>query len=176
MWYSVTAVRLLLSVNGGTAIWPFLFSMRFSYCLLFIFSFALTCGCSATFPTGLLIRDNNTFVDTDQNLIWQRQKSGLIRKPEEAQRYVNDLNASGEKGWRLPTTAEFHNLYFSFDFGKKNSSKASFGLTGKFWVKNEQGNLVTGAWEDGGGGCCIIRRFLPAEYGSVKAVRNSSAN
>jgi len=100
----------------------------------------------------------------------------LIRKPEEAQRYVNDLNASGEKGWRLPTTAEFHNLYFSFDFGKKNSSKASFGLTGKFWVKNEQGNLVTGAWEDGGGGCCIIRRFLPAEYGSVKAVRNSSAN
>lgn len=148
--------------------------MRFSYCLLFIFSFALTSGCSTNSTTRLIVTGDASFLDTAQNLVWQQHKSRLVYSADEAQKYINKLNLSGNSGWRLPTLAEFHNVYFTFDFGEKSRKKSAFNLSGKFWVRNQLGEIVVGSWDDASGGCCIIREFTPAYKGHVKAVRASS--
>lgn len=151
----------------------FLFLKRFSYSLLFLFSFVAISGCSTNSAMLLRVNSDGTFTDFKQNLVWQQDKSGVIPSVEGAERYVEKLHLAGQNGWRLPTLAEFHNLYFAFDFGEKNQKKASFKLLGKFWVKDKDGKVIVGSWNDTGGGCCIIREFAADKKGYVKAVRSS---
>ena len=151
--------------------WSFLFVKRFSYGLLFVFSCAAISGCSTNSAMRLHVNSNGTFTDSKQNLVWQQDRSGVIISPEEATHYVENLYLADKNDWRLPTLAEFHNLYFAFDFGKKNQKKASFKLSGDFWVQDNDGNVIVGSWDDTGQGCCIIREFIPYMKGYVKAVR-----
>ena len=152
--------------------WPFLVLKRFLYYLPFLLSFAAISGCSTNSAMQLRVNSDGTFTDFKQNLVWQQDKSGLVLSPEEAESYVGNLALAGKSGWRLPTLAEFHNLYFTFDFGGKNKEKSSFKLKGKFWVKDKEGQVVVGAWDDVGESCCIVRKFSYGMRGYVKAVRS----
>jgi len=151
--------------------WSFLFYKRFLYCLLFIFSFAAIGGCSTNSVLRLRVNSDGTFTDVRQNLVWQQGKSGVILSPEEAERYVENLHLAGQNDWRLPTLEEFQNLYFTFDFGKKNQKKASYTLAGNFWVIDDTGKVIVGSMDDIGQGCEIIREFAFDRKGYVKAVR-----
>jgi len=140
-------------------------------CLLSIFFALVMNGCSGKSARLLSINGDGTFTDVKQNLVWQQEKSVVFMSPEEAVDYVENLKLAGSGGWRLPTLAEFHNLYFAFDYGKRNQRKKNYQLYGNFWVKDKDGRVVVGSWNDKGGGCCIIREFKPFKKGYVKAVK-----
>jgi len=151
-----------------------LFLKRFSCCIYLLFSFVAISGCSTSSSLRLQIHEDGTFSDTSQNLVWQQQKSRALGSANEAVQYTRNLRLAGHADWRLPTVAEFHNLYFAWDFGSKNQTKTHFKLAGNFWVIDDDGKPVVGSWNDTSEGCCIIREFLPNERGSVKAVRTGS--
>jgi len=147
----------------------------FSCSLLILFSFAAVSGCSTTSIMRLQVNNDGTFTDFKQDLVWQQDKSRTILSSEQAMDYVKGLDFAGRNGWRLPTLEEFHNLYFTFDFGKKDQKKANYNLSGNFWVKDNKGKVMVGSWNDTSGGCCVIREFIPSKKGFVKGVRSAEA-
>lgn len=130
-------------------------------------------GCSTFSAMHLNTNIDGTFTDSHQNLVWQQERSNVLTTPGEAVKYVENLQLAGQNDWRLPTLAELHNLYFAFDFGKRDKAKTDYNLTGRFWVTDTDGKVIVGAWKDNAGVCCIVREFVPGESGKVKAVRNA---
>lgn len=104
------------------------------------------------------------------DLMWQRSRSESFSTAEEAKEYAETLSLGGFTDWRLPTKGESHNLYFSLDFGKVKPKDLGMETEGAFWIQTEEGEVKPGEW-DGGETCCIVRTFLEAGNGRVRAVR-----
>ena len=127
-------------------------------------------GCAANGPQSLQIMDNGTVYDVEQELYWQQGHSRRVATVAEAQEYVNALRLGGHDDWRLPTRAEFHNLFFSYDFGKVDKNQADLNLETNYWIQDNDGKIVPGSWEKADT-CCIVREFNYAKKGFVRAVR-----
>ena len=147
----------------NTSIYPALF---ISLMVLFVLA-----GCAAgNKQQSLQIMDNGTVYDVEQELYWQQGHSRRMTTAAEAQEYVDSLRLGGYDDWRLPTRAEFHNLFFSYDFGKVDKKQADLNLETNYWIHDNDGKSVPGSWEKADT-CCIVREFHYAKKGFVRAVR-----
>lgn len=81
--------------------------------------------------------------------MWQQGRSKVIRSPESAESYADNLSLAGYSDWRLPTKEEFNDLYFSIDFGGANPKDLDMAMTGSFWIHDEDGRARAGEWDSG---------------------------
>lgn len=107
----------------------------------------------------------NTVLVINSGLIWQQKRSGKIQRFMAMKSYVTDGKA---EGWRLPTKQELYELIEIFDLHQNGTIKMD--LEGSYWLIDDGGNPVTGAWESGDQ-CGPSRTYYPHRRGYIRLVR-----
>lgn len=130
----------------------------------------LISGCAAITPPDVVDSGDGIIMIESSPLMWQKERSPLFTSWDEADNYVKNLNLGGFTDWRLPTSEEFLDLYFVFDFGKAKADDLGMVIEGNYWSADKEGYGFSGAWEDGDS-CEISRKYQPDNKGYVRAVR-----
>ena len=108
----------------------------------------------------------DTVLVINSGLIWQQKRSDKIRNFMAMKNYVIDGEVEG--GWRLPTKQEFYELIEIFDLHQ--NGKINMDLDGSYWLTDDSGTPVTGAWESGDQ-CGPSRTYYPHKHGYIRLVR-----
>ncbi|MEN8135810.1 MAG: DUF1566 domain-containing protein [Thermodesulfobacteriota bacterium] len=131
---------------------------------------SLVTGCALTSPPSLTDSGEGIIKASSSPLMWQKIRSPLFTSWEDADNYVKNLKLGGYSDWRLPTSEEFLELYFVFDFGNAKAKDYGIIIEGNYWSAGKDGPVFCGAWKDGDS-CEISRNYQPATKGYVRAVR-----
>lgn len=107
----------------------------------------------------------DSFLVNTSGLIWQYERSDKIRNFISMKNYVS-LNEA--HGWRLPTKQELYDLVEIFDLHQNGTVKID--IEGSYWLTDDSGNEVTGAWEIGDQ-CGPSRTYYPHKRGYIRLVR-----
>ena len=80
-----------------------------------------------------LISCNDQIIDSDNDLIWQKEHNSEKSNWNSAKKYCANLTLSDKSDWRLPTKEEYEELFI-----KKNKSPTMFpGDTENYWTSKE---------------------------------------
>lgn len=113
----------------------------------------------------LIKQSEETFIVKNSGLIWQYQRSEKIHN---FMNMTNYISTSKPQGWRLPTKQELYDLVEIFDLHQNGSVKIDY--EGSYWLTDDSGNPVTGAWEIGDQ-CGPSRNYYPYKRGYIRLVR-----
>lgn len=108
------------------------------------------------------------FVDHMKGTMWTKMRSDEFSSPDDVQQYISKLNQGEFKNWRLPTKRELYDLFAIFDM--KNNGNVKIRIEGRYWLVNNEGKVVAGAWEIGEG-CGPERIFYAGKKGHIRAIR-----
>jgi hypothetical protein len=106
------------------------------------------------------------FQDTQNDKMWQMQKSKRLKSASSVEQYLSELNQGKYKDWRLPTKEELYTLFTYFDL--KESGDVHIQLDGNYWIENE--GIQAGAWENGDQ-CGPSRTYYRKKSGYIRAIR-----
>jgi hypothetical protein len=113
----------------------------------------------------LIGQSEEGFLVKNSGLVWQYQRSAKIRNFMNMQNYIS---SSETEGWRLPTKQELYDLVEIFDLHQNGTVKIDY--EGSYWLTDDSGNIVTGAWEIGDQ-CGPSRTYYPHKRGHIRLVR-----
>ena len=102
---------------------------------------------------------------TNSGLIWQHEKSEKTGNFLNMENYVSSKEI---EGWRLPTKQELYELVEIFDLHQNGS--IIMDLDGSYWLTDNSGIPVIGAWENGDQ-CGPSRSYYPHKRGYIRLVR-----
>lgn len=109
---------------------------------------------------------DNTILVINSGLIWQQERTDKIRNFMAMKNYVTNAEI---EGWRLPTKQELYELIEIFDLHQNGT--INMNLDGSYWLIDDNGKPVTGAWEIGDQ-CGPSRSYYPHKRGHIRLVRN----
>jgi len=107
----------------------------------------------------------DSFLVKNSGLIWQYERSD---KTGSFMTMKNHVSSSEANGWRLPTKLELYDLVEIFDLHQNGAVKID--IEGSYWLTDDSGNEVTGAWEIGDQ-CGPSRTYYPHKRGYIRLVR-----
>ena len=107
----------------------------------------------------------NTVLVIHSGLIWQHEKSEKIGSFMAMKNYVTEREV---EGWRLPTKQELYELIEIFDLHQNGT--INMDLEGSYWLTDNSGTPMTGAWESGDQ-CGPSRTYYPHKRGYIRLVR-----
>lgn len=108
---------------------------------------------------------DNTVLVVNSGLIWQQKRTGKIQNFTTMNNYVAK---SKIEGWRLPTKQELYELIEIFDLHQ--NGVINMDIEGSYWLIDDNGTTVTGAWETGDQ-CGPSRSYYPHKRGHIRLVR-----
>ncbi|WP_163338446.1 DUF1566 domain-containing protein [Desulfopila sp. IMCC35008] len=116
----------------------------------------------------LSLAGDSYFVDHLKGTMWTKMRSKEFSSPGDVQQHLSRLNEGEFSDWRLPTKQELYDLFGIFDM--KNNGNVKIRIEGRYWLVNDKGDVVTGAWEVGNG-CGPERIFYTGKKGHIMAIR-----
>ena len=147
---------------------------RLSYLqqVLFCFVFIILAGCIDTHrPSAVQIQSDGTMMDSRSGLMWQADRSQRpFTSSEDVEKYLATLNLAGFTDWRLPTSQELWNLYFTNDYSMAGQLAKSIKMSGSYWTKD--GEQIRAGYLEDSDDPGINRYFLDSKKGFVRAVRS----
>jgi len=145
---------------------------HFLIVLLLLFSLA---GCAEQQTERIVQLDNNgTMVDTRVGLMWQRNRfSQQFVDPLKAENYAQSLSLAGFTDWRLPTSQELWDLYFTNDYSMAGKLAKYVTMKGSYWTKDE--SRIIAGYLDEGDDPGINRYYINSKKGYVRAVRTMNS-
>jgi len=108
------------------------------------------------------------FVNNPKNNMWIKTRSKRVDSVDDVQQHLSTLNKGEFNDWRLPTKRELYNLFSIFDM--KKNGKVKIRIEGSYWLVNNTGKVIAGAWEIGDG-CGPERIFYPSKEAHIMAIR-----
>jgi hypothetical protein len=147
-------------------------SLQFAFFLSISLMVLCITGCIGLKTDGTVLIDNNgTMTDTRVGLMWQAERSAKkINSGAEAQDYVTELSLAGFTDWRLPTSQELWDLYFTNDYSMSGLLAKKIKMKGSYWTQDND-KIMAGFLEDGNDPG-INRYFFNSRNGFVRAVRS----
>lgn len=118
-------------------------------------------------PQLSIIGDLYLVNDINGNM-WTRTKSQKMHSVDDVQQYLLALNEGEYSDWRLPSKFELYDFFTIFDM--KNNGEVKIRVEGSYWLRNNAGKFIAGAWEIGDG-CGPERIFYPAKGAHIMAIR-----
>ena len=132
--------------------------------------FALTACSDLQTEKIVQLANNGIMVDSRVGLMWQSNRSPKqFTDSAEAEQYAQSLSLAGFTDWRLPTSQELWDLYFTNDYSMAGQLAKQITMKGSYWTKD--GNQIIAGYLDEGDDPGINRYYINSKKGYVRAVR-----
>lgn len=94
----------------------------------------------------MLKQSESTIKDDKTNLLWQDTKevNSIKRDFEEAQKYCQNLELDGQKGWEMPNFLELFSIVDSKSYNPTLDKEFKFFISDNYWSNKTFGHGASG--------------------------------
>jgi hypothetical protein len=100
-----------------------------------------------TYSNAEIIKQSESIIkDTKTNLLWQDTKEVTTEKRnfEESQKYCENLELDGHKGWQMPNFLELFSLVDTKVYNPTLSKEFKYVVSDNYWTSKTFGHGVSG--------------------------------